>query len=318
MRAGPHHPGRRHGDHDGHRHELHRRRPQRLHGRSRSRASGSSVVFIRPQAPGEHVDDDEWRRRKGLTLDEVEAIARQAGDQGDRRRWSSSRPRSSSTAREKVKDVQVLGIGADYDDRSTTPTSTKGRFISATDVERAAPRSCVIGVRRRGRALPLRRSDRQGDPHSTAGASASIGVLQRKGKFLFLSMDNIVLVPSSSFQKQDRRFNFMWPTSSRSRPSKIEAADRPGARGDAPPPQAEVPAEGQLRASSRQDTFTDLYQQLTGGIYLVMIAISSIGLRGRRRRRHEHHARLGHREDARDRRPQGARRHASATSSGSS
>jgi putative ABC transport system permease protein len=27
-----------------------------------------------------------------------------------------------------------------------------------------------------------------------------------------------------------------------------------------------------------QDTFTDLYRQLTGGIYLVMIAISSIGL----------------------------------------
>ena len=32
---------------------------------------GSSTIFIRPQAPGENIDDDEWRRRKGLTMDEV-------------------------------------------------------------------------------------------------------------------------------------------------------------------------------------------------------------------------------------------------------
>ena len=32
---------------------------------------GSSTIFIRPQAPGENVDDDEWRRRKGLTMDEL-------------------------------------------------------------------------------------------------------------------------------------------------------------------------------------------------------------------------------------------------------
>src|SRR5512132_477673 len=36
---------------------------------------GSSTIFIRPQAPGENVDDDEWRRRKGLTMDEVDLIA---------------------------------------------------------------------------------------------------------------------------------------------------------------------------------------------------------------------------------------------------
>ena len=36
---------------------------------------GSSTIFIRPQAPGENLDDDEWRRRKGLTMDEVEMIA---------------------------------------------------------------------------------------------------------------------------------------------------------------------------------------------------------------------------------------------------
>ncbi len=51
---------------------------------------GSSTIFIRPQAPGENIDDDEWRRRKGLTMDEVA---------DDRRRSPRSRrsPRCSGS-----------------------------------------------------------------------------------------------------------------------------------------------------------------------------------------------------------------------------
>src|SRR5512147_2587054 len=42
---------------------------------SQIQSLGSSVVFIRPFAPGEHVDGDMWRKRKGLTGPEVEAIS---------------------------------------------------------------------------------------------------------------------------------------------------------------------------------------------------------------------------------------------------
>ena len=44
---------------------------------------GSSTIFIRPQGPGENLDDDEWRRRKGLTMDEVElALQERSGTEG--------------------------------------------------------------------------------------------------------------------------------------------------------------------------------------------------------------------------------------------
>src|SRR5207247_9635037 len=36
---------------------------------------GSSVVFIRPFAPGEHPSEEAWRRRKGLSNHEVDLIA---------------------------------------------------------------------------------------------------------------------------------------------------------------------------------------------------------------------------------------------------
>src|SRR3989441_9946822 len=36
---------------------------------------GSSVLLIRPAAPGEHISDEEWRKRKTLSMDEVQAIA---------------------------------------------------------------------------------------------------------------------------------------------------------------------------------------------------------------------------------------------------
>jgi putative ABC transport system permease protein len=104
-----------------------------------------------------------------------------------------------------------------------------------------------------------------------------IGVLQKKGKFLFRSLDNFVLIPVNSLQKQDRRFNFMVADM---KPVSHEAI-----------PQAIDQARETLRRVRKlkylakdnfgifaQDTFTELYAQLTGGIYMVMIAISSIGL----------------------------------------
>src|SRR2546425_12735320 len=42
---------------------------------SQIQSLGASVVFIRPFTPGEHISDEEWRKRKGLTPTEVAAIA---------------------------------------------------------------------------------------------------------------------------------------------------------------------------------------------------------------------------------------------------
>src|SRR5260221_10560769 len=40
-------------------------------------ALGSSVIFVRPFQPGENIPDEEFRRRKGLTVQEVQALSEQ-------------------------------------------------------------------------------------------------------------------------------------------------------------------------------------------------------------------------------------------------
>jgi putative ABC transport system permease protein len=92
-----------------------------------------------------------------------------------------------------------------------------------------------------------------------------------------MSRDNIILIPRGSIQRRDARFNFMIADVKPLSPVVIDKA------------------VDQIRESMRrrrklryldpdnfavftQDTLTDLYRRITGGIYMVMIAISSIGL----------------------------------------
>ncbi len=234
---------------------------------------GSSSIFIRPQAPGEQVDDDEWRRRKGLTMDEVEAIA--------------AKPAVKAIAplqfipvenvkygTEQAREAQVLGTSPAYEEVHDTYVE-KGRFLSATDLDRAAA-VVVLGVDVADALFPL--VDPIDKEVSLDGRRFRvIGVLQRKGKFLFRSMDNLVLVPVNSIQKQDRRFNFMMADLKPVSPGDIEAAiDQTR---DAMRRYRKLKfLQKDNFAIFSQDTLTDLYQKITGGIYMVMIAISSIGL----------------------------------------
>jgi putative ABC transport system permease protein len=234
---------------------------------------GSSTIFIRPQAPGEHLDDDEWRRRKGLTMDEVDLIA--------------AKPAVKAIAplqfipienvkygTERARQAQVLGTTQAYEEVHDSYVE-KGRFISATDVDRAA-HVVVLGVDIADALFPFvdpldKLVSLDGRPFRV------IGVLQKKGRFLFRSMDTIVLVPVNSIQKQDRRFNFMMADVKPISPGHIDAA-------------IDQTREAMRRYRKLkylqkdnfgifgQDTLTDLYRQITGGIYMVMIAISSIGL----------------------------------------
>jgi putative ABC transport system permease protein len=234
---------------------------------------GSSTIFIRPQAPGENVDDDEWRRRKGLTMDEVAAIA--------------AKPAVKAIAplqfipienvkygTERAREAQVLGTNQSYEEVHDSYVE-KGRFISSTDVDRSA-NVTVIGTDIADALFPF--VEPVGKEITLDGRRFEvIGVLQKKGRFLFRSMDNLVLVPVNSIQKQDRRFNFMMADVKPVNPGEINNA-------------VDQTREAMRRyrklkylqkdnfAIFGQDTLTDLYRQITGGIYMVMIAISSIGL----------------------------------------
>ncbi len=240
---------------------------------SQIQSLGASVVFVRPFAPGEHLSDEEWRKRKGLTPAEVAAIA--------------ARPAVAEIAamefvpaemvkygNDKARDVRVFGVDQNYESVHDAWVQ-KGRFISEQDVNRAA-RVVVLGSDVADTLFPY--VDPIDKEISIDGRRFRvIGVIQRMGRFLFFNRDNIVLVPVGSVQKKDPRFNFLIADFKPVSPDKMEQAIE----------QARETLRRQRKlkyldkdnfAIFTQDTFTDLYRQLTGGIYLVLIAISSIGL----------------------------------------
>jgi putative ABC transport system permease protein len=234
---------------------------------------GSSTIFIRPQAPGEHLDDDEWRRRKGLTMDEVAEIAAKPAVRSIAPlQWIPIETVKYGT--ERARDTQVLGTTANYEEVHDTYVE-KGRFISNADVDRGS-HVVVIGTDIADALFPF--LEPVGKEITLDGRRFEvIGVLQRRGKFLFRSMDNMALVPVNAIQKQDRRFNFLMADIKPVSPGHIEAAIDQTREAMRRYRKLKYLQKDNFTIFS-QDTLTDLYRQITGGIYMVMIAISSIGL----------------------------------------
>ncbi len=234
---------------------------------------GSSVVFIRPFAPGEHVDGDLWRKRKGLTGPEVEAIAEKPAVEA----IAAIEPLSVDLIKygtEKVQNAQVVGVSSAYD-RVHDIFMTRGHFVTPQDVNRSA-KVAVIGADIADTLFPF--VDPLGKEISLDGRRFEvIGVVQRMGKFLFFNRDTIVLVPLGAVQKRDPRFNFLVADLKPKSPEQLDAAiDQ--TRETLRRMRKLKFLDKDTFAIFGQDTFTQLYQQITGGIYLVMIAISSIGL----------------------------------------
>jgi putative ABC transport system permease protein len=234
---------------------------------------GSSNIFIRPFTPGERLDDDEWRRRRPVTMDEVEAIAARSAVKVIAP-LQFVNVENVKYGTDRAQDVRVLGTTADYEEVHESYVF-KGRFISSTDVDRAS-QVAVIGTDVADGLFPFV-DPIDKDITLDGRRFRVIGVLQRKGKFLFQNLDNFVLIPINSLQKQDKRFNFMVadvkPVSHEAIPQAIDQVTETLRR------------HRKLKYLEKnnfgvfaQDTFTNLYAQLTGGIYMVMIAISSIGL----------------------------------------
>jgi putative ABC transport system permease protein len=234
---------------------------------------GSSVVFIRPFSPGENISDEEWRRRKGLTRREVDLIrARPAVGM-----ITAMEPLSVETVKygnAKVQQARAFGVDQNYEIVHEV-WAERGRFISETDVARAS-RVVVLGSAVAETLFPF--VDPLDKEIMVDGRRFRvIGVVQKMGKFLFFDRDNMILVPLGAVQKRDPRFNFLVADLKPVGPEKLEAAieqTREALRRSRKLKYLEKDNFGIFS----QDTFTDLYRQVTGGIYVVMIAISSIGL----------------------------------------
>jgi putative ABC transport system permease protein len=240
---------------------------------SQIQSLGASVIFIRPFAPGENVSDEEWRRRKSLTMPEIQAIAEKPAVKAITA-MEFVPAELVKYGNEKARDTRVFGVNAAYDVVHDIFV-TRGRFISEQDVNRGS-RVVVLGADVADTLFPFV------DPVDKEIAIDArrfrvIGVAQRMGKFLFFNRDNILLVPFGSVEKKDPRFNWVVADMKPASPALMEAAIEQT--------REVLRRQGKLKflendnfAIFSQDTFTDLYRQITGGIYIVMIAISSIGL----------------------------------------
>ena len=234
---------------------------------------GSSVLLIRPAAPGEHISDEEWRKRKTLSMDEVQAISvlplvRAISP------MEFVRVDLIKYGNQKVQDATTFATTAAYETVHDAFVQ-KGRFLSDVDVDRAST-VAVLGTDVVD-ALFAGVDPIDKEVFLDGRRFRVIGVMERKGKFLFMSRDNIILIPRGSIQRRDQRFNFMIADVKPISPAVLDrAVDQIR---DA------IRRKRKLRylapdnfAVFTQDTLTDLYRRITGGIYMVMIAISSIGL----------------------------------------
>ena len=235
---------------------------------------GSGVLFIRPQGPGENLSAEERRKRKGLNELEVAAIAARCNACAGIAPLELPRAESIKYGREKVQNAQLIGTTQAYETVHDTFVE-RGRFMNSTDVNRAS-RVAVIGVEIAETLFP--HVDPIDKEISLDGFHFRvIGVMERKGKFLNFNRDNVILIPLGSFARRDPMFNFLVADVKAKSPALMEQA--------VDEVREALRRHRKLKFRNKdtfaiftQDTLTNLYNQLTGGIYVVMIAISSIGL----------------------------------------
>ena len=235
---------------------------------------GSAFILVRPFQPGESVPAEERRRRKLLSDDEVKAI-RELSYVSQISPLEFVRADMIKYKEFRINSAQVFGTTPDYEGVHNVFVE-KGRFFNESETSRSAP-VVVIGPAIVDAVFPgLDPLDKE---LSIDGRKFRvIGVTERQGKFLFIDRDNFILAPLKSLPPA----NFM---GLQGYAADIKAVS----------PERLAQAEEQIRETLRrkrrlkffakdtfavftQDAITDLYNQITGGIYLVMIAISSIGL----------------------------------------
>ena len=235
---------------------------------------GSAVVFIRPWGPAENLTGEQRRRRKGLSHREIEAIATRCATCVDISPMEILRYETIKYGNAKVQSANFLGTTEAFATVHDVYVE-RGRFLSATDVSRGS-RVAVIGQEIAETLFPfVNPIDKEIQIDGLR--FRVVGVVEKKGKFLGLNRDQDILVPLESTGKREGFFNFLV--------GDVKAASAGNMEQTTDDIRDILRRQRKLKFRDddnftifTQDTLTNLYNQLTGGIYVVMIAISSIGL----------------------------------------
>ncbi|HEY6220936.1 MAG TPA: ABC transporter permease [Candidatus Eisenbacteria bacterium] len=236
---------------------------------------GTDVLYIRPFAPGAWVGEmpDSLRRRKWFTPDDADAIRRICPA------VEAVAPLNFDQLRLRYRDTEsrltfVIGTSPDYMVTNNYAVNN-GRGFTEAEVEHRAP-VCVLGVDHVETLFPhvnpIGKSIYIGGQPFTV-----IGQAEPRGKFLGMSLDDIVLVPYTTLEKLFGPKLRMVLNAKPASPELIDTA-KEQIREVLRRQRKVQYNQGDNFAIFTDQSLVDLYGQITGAFYLVMVVISSIGL----------------------------------------
>ena len=242
---------------------------------------GSNIVTVTklPQFAFRFPTEEE-RQRKDLTRDDAEAIRQEAKHAEkvisilvlDFERFPNPNVRYGNTH---AANVKVYGVEPDYINIYVSYVHS-GRFLSEADVLHRTPvivLGATVAETMFAHQDPLGKTVYfENDPYEV------IGVLERRGSMFGFDRDNFVWLPVTTFQKlhPEAKDGLIIALKSRTQEAMPKLVDevteilrRRRHDGFHKPNSFDVGSQNQ---------FIQFYEQLTGGAYLVMLVISSIGL----------------------------------------
>jgi putative ABC transport system permease protein len=242
---------------------------------------GSDLIIVSKQEPGIQMGDseEEIRKRKDLTFEDSQAIAQECSLVKAvavdivASLFESIPIKYKST---KSQDSIIIGMNHEFPDVLSVYQPERGRFISQSDVDHRT-KICVLGSELNEIIFPhtdgLGKEIRIGPEKFTV-----VGILQKRGQMFGQSRDNFVGLPITTAMKY-----FPYDLEN------LEIIITPAKQGYLTETMDQI--INVLRRRRRvpfgkendfaiytQDTIVELYNQLTGAAYMVMIVISSIGL----------------------------------------
>jgi len=176
----------------------------------------------------------------------------------------------------KTQDSLLLGMNEKWPDVMTVYSPNQGRFISASDVTHSA-NVCVLGSDLKETLFPHTNSVGK-SIRIDSKRFLVVGELEKRGSMFGQSRDNLVGIPITTLMKhfpyEPERMEFIITPTKREfyETAKDEIINLLRQRRNV---SYSKPNDFEIYG---QDTLIDLYNQLTGAAYLVMIVISSIGL----------------------------------------
>ncbi len=242
---------------------------------------GSDLIIINKLEPGIQLGEpsEEIRQRKDLTFDDALAIEEECSLIDTVALQISLDVFTTIPIKYQgveVQDAFILGMNEQWPQVLTVYLPEKGRFLSKLDVTHRA-KVCVLGSALAEALFPhmsaLGKEIRIGPIKFTV-----VGILEERGTILGQSQDNFVGIPMTTLTKVFP-YDLIY----------LEFIATPNKEGYLPEAMEQIINVLRKRRKvgfgkpndfsiSTQDSALELYNQITGAVYLVMILISSIGL----------------------------------------